>query len=330
MVEKQTFENLVSHQREAVAALATFGEELQAGLKAKTAELEAIANDPTAHGTHGSHQMDAARIELRSIQGQTETNQEELQAAQRKLFVLEQTLTRTEGATGPSKSERIDSLVRERQAELARLTARRGELSLALLDDPADVGLLEDLDINDEHIATITKQLARYEEARTGAARSDAAAAAAARARTAIESRNKAVSIAQARVAVADKLDEYLAGLAPLLREWGQIDAEVRAEVHAAIMATAPADASLATRTTLQDRVAHASPANCISFAVAQAVCRAQLQDVTKGHLKFEASSVADRNTAGVTAKSLAEKAIARLAGGIDEALQHMEVTALG
>lgn len=136
-----------------------------------------------------------------------------------------------------------------------------------------------------------------------------------------IEAKQKAVAsvLAQAieksteRIQVAKKIDEWLILLAPLLREWREVDDAVsRLTVDALRRVCGGARCGACVNSL--EAVEHVAPRNAIALSVAQVLCMSNLQDLLQGHVEMDYVSVIDFQHAPLTAQALAFQADQHLA----------------
>lgn len=325
MSDKQSIDEALAVQRASVANQVEYIKTLQADLQSQHAECKRIAADPETQGGHSNYQLERAEQRISSIELEIETANDALEKANRALQRLEHAQDRRAGINTLDKTKAVDDCIREQQIALAALDRRGEELVTAMANDPTDEALHEDIALNDEKRAATIERLNVFKRARDVAAGEDQANADAVRMLGAFASRDKAVSLAHKRVNVAERIDAHLAGLAPLLREWREIDDAVCTATSDALRSLC-ASADFPKRSRIMQIAGRASPTNSIARAVAQALLLANVQDVVRDQLEFRYATVMDAKRHPITAAEQAAKVIPNLAAELDEVLREVDV----
>ncbi len=319
MSATQTLDDAIAAQRGTIAAVGKRLSDLQEVLQTKQDERAAIANDPTTYGVHSNGKLDKADQAIRNVQGQIAEAEQEVQNATHVLQHLERVQER-QAKAGTSKTAALAERVRALRTTIAAMDERGQQLVTAMVDDPDNDGLHEDIALNNEKRKTALEQLELYEQAHAAAVIDDQASAEAARTLDAFIYRDQAVSLAQQRVAVAERIDSYLAGLAPLMREWREVDEATATAVVEALRALC-AGADLETRSRVMQKASRAATRNSIAPAVVQALLLADVQDVTRDLLEFRFASAVNAKRNPITAKDQAARTIPALVSELDEAI---------
>lgn len=309
----------IATQRATLKASVEHLASLQEKLQARTDMRTTIAADPTTYGPHSNGQLEKADQELRNIQGQIAEAEQAVQTATRTLEHLERVQERQE-KVGTSKTKPLAERIHALRTTLAGLDERGQQLVALLADDPDKEAIHDDIALNNEKRKAALERLELYEQAHAAAVRDDQANAQAGRTLEAFSNRDKVLSLAAQRVGVAEKIDNYLAGLAPLMREWREIDEAVAAAVSDTVR-TLYAGADFQTRSRANEHLGGAAMRNSIAPAVAQALLLADVQDVTRDLLQFRYSSTIDAKRNPITAKEQAAKAVPGLAAVLDEVI---------
>jgi chromosome segregation ATPase len=319
MGDKQPISEAIDAQRTNVENATKYKAGLQEALQASINERAALADDLSTYGPHGNPFLEKVDQAIRNLNGQIDTVDQQIQTATRMLEYLERAKER-QTKLGASKAQALDEQVQALRATLAELEERGGQLVAAMVDDPDNGALQDDIALNNEKRKATLERLEMYEQAYATALRDDQINASASRTLEAFSQREKAVTLAKQRVAVAEKIDNYLAGLAPLMREWREVDDAVSAAANAAVRA-AYAGLDLGTRTRAAEAANLAAARDSIAPAVAQALLVADVQNVTRQFLELRYASSIEARRDPITAKERAAKTVPNLVTRLDEAI---------
>lgn len=319
MADKHPIDEAIAAQRVKVEDATQYKAALQKTLQERTDERTALADDVT-YGPQGNPFLEKADQIVRNLEGQIAAADEEIQTAARILKTLEQAKERQTQAGTPSNARAIAERIQELRATLADLDSRGQQLAGAFAADLSNEALYDDIALVDEKRKAAMERLALYGQAHAAALREEQTNARAALTLGAFTSREKAVTLAHQRVAVAEKIDQYLTGLAPLMREWREADDAVAAAVTEALRSVCEG-ANFNERSRIMQSASRAAARNSIAPAVAQALLLADVQDVTRDMLEFRYTSVIEAKRNPLTAGSLAAKTVQPLAAELDEAI---------
>ncbi|MFC0256133.1 hypothetical protein [Achromobacter marplatensis] len=145
---------------------------------------------------------------------------------------IDKTSAASEPAQAQSRTATVDQLIRTLSADLESLTRTKGELGLELVGAPKNPDVLERIDANEEQLVVVSRRLELYRQARVQAASQDEADRGNARVLNATTSRDNAVAAAQKRIKIAERLDGCFSQLAQAMRDWRNVNEEVRQSVH--------------------------------------------------------------------------------------------------
>lgn len=317
MTNKQaSLTRAIATRQEEVDRLTSYDEELRASV---AQERERLATIVCAEEGYDASEKQHAETKIRGIESQLEDNQRPLKKAQVELERLRQAQGNEGKAATASKAGKIREQIGKRQTELAQLDEQNEALITRLMDDPANDGIQEDLALNNEKRAAIVIGLKPYERALETAKREDAANTLANVVKQAFTFRDHAVSAARTRVQVAEKIDKYLAGLAPLMREWRDADVAVHKAVVDSMRA-AYSGAKLNVRENMLRSVLATARANSIAPAVAYSLVKADVFDVTGDLLEVKTGGLEYKREMP-TGKELAQTVADALSPRLDDAI---------
>jgi hypothetical protein len=236
--------------------------------------------------------------------------------------------TAVEPARAQSRTATVDQLISTLTVDLAALTRTKGELGLALVADPKSADILERIEANEEQLVAVSRRLELYRQARVQAASQDEADRDNARVLHATMSRDNAVAAAQKRIKIAERLDGCFGQLAQAMRDWRDVNEEVRQSVHdmmRTVCAQMPMDYN---RQSKMDAASNACPRDFGVNEIVVALKRAGMDDCTVGRVELRPNSYGwtVEYLANATLKAEAERGLPRMQGILDTALRELSV----
>lgn len=230
-----------------------------------------------------------------------------------------------------SRTATVDQLIQTLSADLAKLTRTKGELGLALVDDPKNADVVERIEANEEQLAAVSRRLELYRQARIQAASLEKADRATAQVLHATASRDKAIEAAQKRIKVAERLDSCFSDLARALRDWRDVNEEIKRSVHeTARTACSSMPGFDHIRQAKFDAAARACPRSFAANEIIVALKRAGVDECTAGCVELRPNSYGwtVEFLANATVRAEAERAIPHMQNILDAALRDMSVGA--
>lgn len=230
-----------------------------------------------------------------------------------------------------SRTATVDQLIQTLSADLAKLTRTKGELGLALVDDPKNADIVERIEANEEQLAAVSRRLELYRQARIQAASQEKADRATVQVLHATASRDKAVEAAQKRIKIAERLDSCFSDLARTLRDWRDINEEVKRSVHETVRTACSNTPGFDhTRQSKFDAASVACPRDFAANEIIVALKRAGVDESTAGcvELRPNSNGWTVEFLANATVRAEAERAIPRMQTILDATLRDMSVGA--
>lgn len=228
-----------------------------------------------------------------------------------------------------SRTATVDQLIQTLTTDLAKLTLTKGELGLALVDDPKNADIVERIEANEEQLAAVARRLELYRQARIQAVSQEKADRATAQVLRATASRDKAVEAAHKRIKIAERLDGCLGELARTLRDWRGINEEIKQSVHETVRtACSNMPGFDHTRQSKFDAVGIACPRDFAANEIIVALKRAGVDECTAGCVELRPNSHgwSVEFLATATVQAEAERAIPRMQSVLDATLRDMSV----
>tara|TARA_R110000851_G_scaffold165169_2_gene309944 strand:+ start:153971 stop:154960 length:990 start_codon:yes stop_codon:yes gene_type:complete len=322
MGDNQTLNPLLTKQRAVVQDLTQHVEELQELLEQTTTERDEAAADAIANGKERTLELERKDQALFNVEGEISIAQDRLSQANQVLHVLETAHKRRGNAGQPAKAKAIETIIQEKKAEVESLTTAAQEIIEKLTDDFENVELQTELQVIEERQQAAKDSLKLYEQVHASAQKEDQANLDATRVLEAMTMRDEAVDLAQKRIKIAEKIDAYFEGLAPLMREWRETDQGVSEAVGAAFRLLTKG-ATFREREHAAQAAWRAAQVNSIATPVAEALCRANVQDITRDQLVFKYTTYGQAQKEPITAKESADKALQLLIGSLDDGLRN-------